>query len=90
VTVVTRLASGLAGAGGWADTVLPLPAPGSTRPGTPATQGPPPEPQAWLDVLSGLTHAGPRPPMSDLTRRLPVALLVPVRASAFGTARREG
>ena len=31
----------------------------------------------WRDVLTGLRHAGLRPLMSDLTRRLPVALLIP-------------
>jgi (1->4)-alpha-D-glucan 1-alpha-D-glucosylmutase len=31
----------------------------------------------WRDVLTGATHAGPRPLLSALTKRLPVALLVP-------------
>jgi (1->4)-alpha-D-glucan 1-alpha-D-glucosylmutase len=31
----------------------------------------------WRDVLAGATHAGPRLLLSDLTERLPVALLVP-------------
>ena len=31
----------------------------------------------WRDVLSGVRHAGLRPPLSELTRRLPVALLIP-------------
>ncbi len=31
----------------------------------------------WRDVLTGARHAGLRPLLSDLTRRLPVALLVP-------------
>jgi malto-oligosyltrehalose synthase len=31
----------------------------------------------WRDVLTGVRHAGLRPPLSELTRRLPVALLVP-------------
>ena len=31
----------------------------------------------WWDVLTGVRHAGLRPPLSELTRRLPVALLVP-------------
>jgi len=31
----------------------------------------------WLDVLTGVRHAGLRPLLSDLTRRLPVALLIP-------------
>src|SRR5215831_16084320 len=58
VTVATRLPGGLRRQGGWADTVLPLPA------------GP------WRDVLTGATHPGPRPLLSDLTERFPVALLV--------------
>jgi (1->4)-alpha-D-glucan 1-alpha-D-glucosylmutase len=71
VTVATRLPAGLAAAGGWAGTVLPLPASG------------------WRDVLTGVTHAGPRPSLAELTRRLPVALLVPAAAAgpAAGTAR---
>ena len=64
VTVATRLPGGLRRRGGWADTVLPLPA------------GP------WRDVLTGATHAGPRPLLSSLTKRLPVALLVPGRPAA--------
>ena len=64
VTVATRLPGGLRRRGGWADTVLPLPA------------GP------WRDVLTGTTHAGPRPLLSSLTKRLPVALLVPGRPAA--------
>lgn len=33
----------------------------------------------WRDVLTGVRHAGLRPPMAELTRRFPVALLVPER-----------
>jgi len=33
----------------------------------------------WRDVLTGVRHAGLRPPLSELTRRLPVALLIPDR-----------
>jgi (1->4)-alpha-D-glucan 1-alpha-D-glucosylmutase len=33
----------------------------------------------WRDVLTGVRHAGTRPPLEDLTRRLPVALLIPDR-----------
>jgi (1->4)-alpha-D-glucan 1-alpha-D-glucosylmutase len=33
----------------------------------------------WCDVLTGTRHAGLRPLMSELTRRLPVALLIPER-----------
>ena len=64
VTVVTRLPGALRKRGGWAGTVLPLPA------------GP------WRDVLTGVTHAGPRPLLSTLTERFPVALLVPSRPAA--------
>jgi len=31
----------------------------------------------WRDVLTGATHYGPRPLLSDIATRLPVALLVP-------------
>ena len=34
----------------------------------------------WRDVLTGATHTGPRPPLSDIALRLPVALLVPADA----------
>ena len=37
---------------------------------------------SWLDVLTGTTHPGPRPPLAELTRRLPVALLVPAGTAA--------
>ena len=33
----------------------------------------------WRDVLTGARHAGLRPLLSELTRRLPVALLIPDR-----------
>jgi (1->4)-alpha-D-glucan 1-alpha-D-glucosylmutase len=33
----------------------------------------------WYDVLTGVRHAGLRPPLAELTRRLPVALLIPER-----------
>ena len=33
----------------------------------------------WRDVLTGVRHAGLRPPLEELTRRLPVALLIPDR-----------
>jgi (1->4)-alpha-D-glucan 1-alpha-D-glucosylmutase len=58
-TVATRLPARLAAAGGWADTVLPLPG------------------GCWRDLLTGATHAGPRPLMTAVARRYPVALLVP-------------
>ena len=31
----------------------------------------------WRDVFTGIRHAGLRPPLDELTRRLPVALLIP-------------
>ncbi|HEY0937459.1 MAG TPA: malto-oligosyltrehalose synthase [Trebonia sp.] len=64
VTVVTRLPRGLRGRGGWQDTVLPLP----RQPLTSA---------AWTDVLTGTVHRGHQIPLTELTGRLPVALLVP-------------
>jgi (1->4)-alpha-D-glucan 1-alpha-D-glucosylmutase len=60
VTVVTRLPAGLAAAGGWRGTVLPLL-----------------QAASWRDVISGTRHPGPRPPLAEVTRRLPVALLIP-------------
>jgi (1->4)-alpha-D-glucan 1-alpha-D-glucosylmutase len=33
----------------------------------------------WYDVLTGVRHAGLAPPLAELTRRLPVALLIPER-----------
>jgi malto-oligosyltrehalose synthase len=36
----------------------------------------------WRDVLTGVRHAGLRPPLAELTWRLPVALLVPERVYA--------
>ncbi len=63
VTVVTRLPVGLRRRGGWPDTVLPLPA------------------GSWADLLTGTVyegagHHGAGVPMAELTRWLPVALLV--------------
>jgi (1->4)-alpha-D-glucan 1-alpha-D-glucosylmutase len=59
VTVATRLPAGLAAAGGWAATALPLP------------EG------RWRDVFTGATYDAGAPLMSELTKRFPVALLVP-------------
>ena len=65
VAVATRLPLTLAGAGGWADTVLPLP----SGPGT------------WRDLLTGraVSPAGPggltAPPLADLLEHYPVAVL---------------
>ena len=63
VTVVTRLPVGLRRRGGWRDTALPLPVP--------------PSGGAWADLLTGAVHHGPAVPLTELTGRLPVALLVP-------------
>ena len=42
----------------------------------------------WRDVLTGVRHAGLEPPLSELTRRLPVALLIPDRVYEMGQERR--
>jgi malto-oligosyltrehalose synthase len=42
----------------------------------------------WRDMLTGVRHAGTRPPLSELTRRLPVALLVPERVYEMEQERR--
>ena len=42
----------------------------------------------WRDVLTGVRHAGLRPPLAELTRRLPVALLIP--AGDLRPSRRAG
>ncbi|MCO1655968.1 malto-oligosyltrehalose synthase [Pseudonocardia humida] len=60
VAVATRLPVGLAAAGGWRDTVLPLPD-GATD---------------WHDVLTDQPITSAAPPLSDLLSRYPVALLV--------------
>jgi (1->4)-alpha-D-glucan 1-alpha-D-glucosylmutase len=68
VCVATRLPAGLRRRGGWSGTVLALPAP------------PPPDRPAprWIDVLTKRVFGASREvPLADLTRRLPVALLVP-------------
>jgi len=62
ITVVTRLPAGLRREGGWRDTVLPLPDGGD---------------DGWTDVLTGVSYRGPGATLADLTRALPVALLVP-------------
>src|SRR5262249_47448858 len=59
VTVATRLPARLVAAGGWTDTVLPLPG------------------GRWRDLLTGATHAGPRPLLTAVAQRDPGALLVP-------------
>jgi (1->4)-alpha-D-glucan 1-alpha-D-glucosylmutase len=59
VTVATRQPAGLRRRGGWAGTVLPLPA------GT------------YQDLLTGATLTGPRPLLTTITERHPVALLIP-------------
>jgi (1->4)-alpha-D-glucan 1-alpha-D-glucosylmutase len=64
VTVATRLPAGLARRGGWAGTVLAMPAA-------------PADSDGWRDALTGAVHAGPQLSLEQLTFRLPVALLVP-------------
>jgi (1->4)-alpha-D-glucan 1-alpha-D-glucosylmutase len=44
----------------------------------------------WRDVLTGVRHAGTRPPLAELTRRLPVALLIPDQIYAQEQDRRSG
>jgi (1->4)-alpha-D-glucan 1-alpha-D-glucosylmutase len=61
VTVATRLPAGLRRRGGWADTALAFPDPEAT----------------WRDVLTSTMYRGEKALLSELTRRLPVALLVP-------------
>jgi len=65
VTVATRLPGGLRRRGGWGGTLLPLPA------GVGAADG-------WVDLLTGLVYRGESVLLSDLTQRLPVALLTPL------------
>jgi (1->4)-alpha-D-glucan 1-alpha-D-glucosylmutase len=65
VAVATRLPVGLAARGGWADTVLPLPA-GASDGGA----------AGWTDVLTGTPVDGDAPRLEQLLARYPVALLV--------------
>jgi (1->4)-alpha-D-glucan 1-alpha-D-glucosylmutase len=44
----------------------------------------------WRDVLTGVRHAGTSPPLAELTRRLPVALLIPDQLYAQEQDRRSG
>ncbi|MGH8964944.1 MAG: malto-oligosyltrehalose synthase, partial [Actinomycetes bacterium] len=60
VAVATRLPVGLAGRGGWGDTVLPLPE-GTTD---------------WHDVITDTPVDGPTPRLADVLSRYPVALMV--------------
>lgn len=64
VTVATRLPVGLRDRGGWAGTTLSLSALPAAAP-------------SWVDVLTGAEHSGDQVQLAELTRRLPVALLVP-------------
>jgi malto-oligosyltrehalose synthase len=66
VMIATRLPAGLRRHGGWADTALPLPAVEFPSPG-----------RVWRDVFTDVTYEGELLPLSELTRWLPVALLVP-------------
>jgi (1->4)-alpha-D-glucan 1-alpha-D-glucosylmutase len=61
VTVATRLPAGLRRRGGWTDTALTLPAAAPS----------------WADVLTGDRYHGGQVLLAELTRSLPVALLVP-------------
>ncbi len=64
LTVATRLPGGLRRLGGWGGTLLPLPVPEAGA--------------GWVDVLTGVEYRGESVLLADLTRRLPVALLVPL------------
>jgi len=44
----------------------------------------------WRDMLTGTRHAGLRPPLAEVTRRLPVALLIPDRIYLQEQDRRTG
>jgi maltooligosyltrehalose synthase len=44
----------------------------------------------WRDVLTGVRHAGTRPPLAELFRRLPVALLIPDQIYGQEQDRRSG
>ena len=44
----------------------------------------------WRDVLTGIRHAGLRPQLAELTRRLPVALLIPEEIYLAEQARPSG
>jgi (1->4)-alpha-D-glucan 1-alpha-D-glucosylmutase len=78
ITMATRLPVGLRSRGGWADTALPIP-PGLaiTTTELPTPTGFPIPAKGWVDVLTGSRYSGQRVPLSELTRWLPVALLVP-------------
>jgi len=78
ITVATRLPARLRRSGGWRDTTLDVP------------RG------RWRDVLTGTDYLvtssaapGTRPMLSDLTRRLPVALLIRAETEA-GTRDAQG
>lgn len=60
VAVATRLPVGLAGRGGWADTVLPLPGAAGD----------------WHDIITDTAVDGSAPALGTLLARYPVALLV--------------
>jgi (1->4)-alpha-D-glucan 1-alpha-D-glucosylmutase len=60
VAVATRLPVGLEAAGGWRDTVLPLPGAADD----------------WTDMVTGTPVEGSAPRLSELLARYPVALLV--------------
>jgi (1->4)-alpha-D-glucan 1-alpha-D-glucosylmutase len=64
VTVATRLPGGLRRRGGWDDTTLSLDAVRDAAP-------------TWVDVLTGRPYRTGAVRLAELTRQLPVALLVP-------------
>jgi (1->4)-alpha-D-glucan 1-alpha-D-glucosylmutase len=64
VTVATRLPAGLRRRGGWGVTALPLAAVQEAA-------------QTWVDVLTGHAYRAGPVRLAELSRRLPVALLVP-------------
>src|SRR5262249_26618388 len=68
------------GGGGRATPRAPGRPAGRRRRGGGGARGRPAGEGRWGDVLPGATHPGPRPPLSDIALRLPVALLVPADA----------
>jgi (1->4)-alpha-D-glucan 1-alpha-D-glucosylmutase len=77
ITMATRLPVGLRSRGGWADTALAIPTGLPIPTGLATPTGFPIPAKGWVDVLTGSRYSGQRVPLSELTRRLPVALLVP-------------
>ena len=59
-----------------------LPAGLRERGGWAAATLPLPHARPWRDLLTGASHQGVRPLLSDLLQRLPVALLVPLTSTS--------